>query len=140
MLSEQILGEMKDQRERQRCSIGHRPSLASLRSPSRHRRPLPITMASSPFALPSPPPPPDAPLGIESLDYTFGRAAASIRSRLPANSALSHPVWAVVCGSGLSGLVDVLVDRIDIDYRDIEGFGEATGILAFLKSDPQKQN
>lgn len=49
---------------------------------------------------------------------------SSLRTKLPA--ALQHPALAVVCGSGLAGLADLLEDRVDVPYSEIPGFAEST--------------
>lgn len=48
----------------------------------------------------------------------------SLRDKLP--SSLQHPALAIVCGSGLAGLADLLEERIDVPYTDIPGFAEST--------------
>jgi hypothetical protein len=82
---------------------------------------------TTPLALPRPPPPPEAPAAPDARGDDSTRAAASILARLPEPSVLRKPVWAIVCGSGLAGLADILTDRVDVAYSEIEGFGEATG-------------
>ena len=54
---------------------------------------------------------------LSQLPKEYGDAVKSIQSRLPAN--LSKPDWGIVCGSGLSGLGDHIVDKITIDYDTI---------------------
>lgn len=54
---------------------------------------------------------------LEKLPSNFVQATESIRSRLPEN--LQSPKWAVICGSGLSGLVDHIEERVLIDYSTI---------------------
>ena len=49
---------------------------------------------------------------------------SSLREKLP--STHQHPSLAIVCGSGLAGLADLLEERIDIPYSDIPGFQEST--------------
>lgn len=51
--------------------------------------------------------------------------ASHIRSLLPSGSALQSPVLAIVCGSGLGGLVDLLSERVDLPYDSI-GFPVST--------------
>lgn len=46
-------------------------------------------------------------------------------SMLPAN--LQKPRVGIVCGSGLSGLVEILREVVTIPYANIPGFGESTG-------------
>lgn len=47
-----------------------------------------------------------------------------LRGKLP--TALHSPKLAVVCGSGLAGLADLLQERVDVPYSDIPGFAEST--------------
>lgn len=49
---------------------------------------------------------------------------SSLRDKLP--SSLQYPSLAIVCGSGLAGLADLLKERIDVAYTDIPGFAEST--------------
>ena len=51
-------------------------------------------------------------------------SAKLLRSLLP--EALHRPVIAIVCGSGLAGLADLLEDRVDLEYTKI-GFPSSTG-------------
>lgn len=46
-------------------------------------------------------------------------------SLLPAN--LQKPRVGIVCGSGLSGLVEIFREVVTIPYANIPGFGESTG-------------
>ncbi|PWN91366.1 inosine guanosine and, partial [Acaromyces ingoldii] len=39
---------------------------------------------------------------------------------------LRRPKWGIICGSGLSGLVDHLEDKVLVPYADIPGFSEST--------------
>ncbi|BGP17338.1 hypothetical protein JCM10213_007552 [Rhodosporidiobolus nylandii] len=73
----------------------------------------PTSTSSSSAASPSP-----------SLEEQLALSLSSIRSRLP--PALQHPKVAIVCGSGLQGLKDVLQERVEVPYGVIEGFGEST--------------
>jgi purine-nucleoside phosphorylase len=50
--------------------------------------------------------------------------ATSLRTKLP--SALHSPSIAIVCGSGLAGLSELLEERVDIPFSDIEGFQQST--------------
>lgn len=54
---------------------------------------------------------------LSQLPKEYGDAVESIRKRLPAE--LSKPDWGIVCGSGLSGLGDHIVDKVTIDYDTI---------------------
>lgn len=51
--------------------------------------------------------------------------ASSLRTRLPKE--LQRPLVAIVCGSGLAGLAEMLQDRVDVPYTDIDGFKVSTG-------------
>ncbi|UZJ54607.1 hypothetical protein CBS101457_003927 [Exobasidium rhododendri] len=61
---------------------------------------------------------------LAMLPEEFSAAVESIKSRLPAK--LKVPVWGIVCGSGLSGLVDHIEERILINYDEITGFANST--------------
>lgn len=50
---------------------------------------------------------------------------ATIRSFLPEH--LQSPAIGIVCGSGLSGLVDTLKNVVIVPYAKIPGFAESTG-------------
>ena len=56
---------------------------------------------------------------------TPATTAAALRNLLP--DSLQNPQIAIVCGSGLSGLSDLLDDRVDIPYARIDGFEGSTG-------------
>ena len=61
-------------------------------------------------------------------------AAEYVRSKLP--SGLSRPRVAIVCGSGLGGIADLITKdaRIELNYSDIPHFPQITG--TFLKQEP----
>lgn len=70
----------------------------------------------------------DAPLGAlpdgiygEELERRISEAAEAIRERLPGSSGLGTPELAIVLGSGLGGVVDLLEPegRVSIPYREI---------------------
>ena len=55
-----------------------------------------------------------------------------LRLRLPLH--LSKPRVAIVCGSGLGGLADVVnkdEESVDWAYKDVPGFSVSTGELSF---------
>jgi purine-nucleoside phosphorylase len=54
---------------------------------------------------------------LEALPKDFVEALNAIKSRLPAH--LAVPKWGVVCGSGLSGLVDHIEEQVLINYDTI---------------------
>lgn len=43
-----------------------------------------------------------------------------------------HPAVAVVCGSGLGGLAELLKDPQAFNYSDIPNFPQSTGVLAVV--------
>jgi purine-nucleoside phosphorylase len=57
---------------------------------------------------------------------TPASVAESLRSQLPQQ--LQIPAIFIVCGSGLAGLADLLEDRVDIPYTEIQGFQASTGV------------
>ncbi|BGO97443.1 Purine nucleoside phosphorylase [Rhodotorula toruloides] len=64
------------------------------------------------------------PIDIARLPGSYYSALVAIRERLPKE--LRTPKVAIVCGSGLQGLAEVLKDRVLVSYSDIDGFGEST--------------
>jgi purine-nucleoside phosphorylase len=54
---------------------------------------------------------------LSQLPKEYVDAVESIQKRLPVE--LSKPDWGIICGSGLSGLGDHIVDKITIDYDTI---------------------
>lgn len=61
---------------------------------------------------------------------SFGPSLEAIRSKLPEK--LQNPQIGIICGSGLSGLVDTLREVEIIQYENIPGFGRSTGELIVL--------
>lgn len=59
---------------------------------------------------------------LAGLPAQFGEAVASIKERLPPE--LRVPTWGIICGSGLSGLVDHIEDKVLLDYTSIPVRGE----------------
>jgi purine-nucleoside phosphorylase len=59
----------------------------------------------------------------------FTAASKYLQSRLPEE--LLHPKVAIICGSGLGGLVDTIDEtnckRVEFKYDDIPGFVSSTG-------------
>ncbi|GAA5848804.1 hypothetical protein JCM8547_006350 [Rhodosporidiobolus lusitaniae] len=87
----------------------------------------PVPVHADLSALPrvaDPLPSPAHPVALDSLTQPFIQAVYDIRSRLPKE--LRTPKVAIVCGSGLQGLAEVLQDRVEVPYSDIQGFGEST--------------
>ncbi|GAA5871031.1 hypothetical protein JCM1840_007574 [Sporobolomyces johnsonii] len=74
--------------------------------------------------LPDPVPSPSHAPQLDALTAQFTQALIDIRQRLP--KALRTPKVAIVCGSGLQGLAEVLTERVEVPYADIDGFGEST--------------
>ncbi|CDR39991.1 hypothetical protein NBRC10512_000517 [Rhodotorula toruloides] len=64
------------------------------------------------------------PIDLARLPGSYYSALVAIRERLPKE--LRTPKVAIVCGSGLQGLAEVLKDRVLVSYSDIDGFGEST--------------
>ena len=70
--------------------------------------------------------------GYEFLDSSTAIYVASLnylKSRLPAE--LSQPKVAVICGSGLGGLIESVDEtdckKVEFKYEDIPGFVSSTG-------------
>lgn len=64
-------------------------------------------------------------LGGHTLNLPFAETIESIVARLP--EALKRPRVGIVCGSGLSGLVESLRETVLIPYETIPGFAKSTG-------------
>ncbi len=62
---------------------------------------------------------------LSALPEEFGKAVKSIRNRVP--EVLGQPKVGIVCGSGLSGLGEVLKEKVLVPYDEIEGFSKSTG-------------
>ncbi|KJA25257.1 hypothetical protein HYPSUDRAFT_420055 [Hypholoma sublateritium FD-334 SS-4] len=58
------------------------------------------------------------------MTTSFAASISAIKAALPAN--LQCPRAAIICGSGLSGIVDVLRDVVLVPYQDIPGFSTST--------------
>lgn len=60
------------------------------------------------------------------------KTAAYVRSQLP--ESLQRPKVAIVCGSGLGGLVDTIdaEPKVELAYSTIPNFPRSTGGFAFL--------
>ncbi|KAG8946901.1 hypothetical protein FRC04_011328 [Tulasnella sp. 424] len=66
---------------------------------------------------------------VPQLPAEFAKAIEGIKAKLQAENAapeLSAPKVGIVCGSGLSGLGDVLKNRVLVPYEEVEGFGRST--------------
>ncbi|GAA5961647.1 hypothetical protein JCM21900_004627, partial [Sporobolomyces salmonicolor] len=74
--------------------------------------------------IPDPVPSPSHAPQLDALSAQFTQALIDIRQRLP--KSLRTPKVAIVCGSGLQGLAEVLSGRVEVPYGEIEGFGEST--------------
>lgn len=57
----------------------------------------------------------------------------AIRGKLPEK--LQNPQIGIICGSGLSGLVDTLREVVIIQYDAIPGFGRSTGMCSCQEAD-----
>lgn len=86
--------------------------------------PIKADLAALPRVADPVPSPSHEPSLDELNSIRFARAVDDIRRRLPLE--LHHPVVAIVCGSGLQGLAEILVDRVEVSYDDITGFGLST--------------
>ena len=69
----------------------------------------------------------------EMVDTAYGKAVETVeflRLKLPA--ALAKPRVAIVCGSGLGGLVSTLNDDVKEEwaYKDVPHFPQSTGELS----------
>ncbi|PPR03366.1 hypothetical protein CVT24_012491 [Panaeolus cyanescens] len=63
-------------------------------------------------------------MGAETTATSFAASIEAIRSKLP--ESLHHPQVGIICGSGLSGLVDVIKDVQKIHYSEIPDFSTST--------------
>lgn len=67
---------------------------------------------------------------VPQLPAEFTKAIEGIKAKLQAGNAapeLSSPQVGIICGSGLSGLGDVLKSKVLVPYEEVEGFGRSTG-------------
>lgn len=70
-------------------------------------------------------------------DARFDETLAYIAARLPAGW---QPTMAVICGSGLGGLVDAVTavekdgERVELDYADVPHFARSTGRRIAVRS------
>ena len=63
--------------------------------------------------------------GAHSLNLPFRATIESIEPRLP--ESLRGPRVGIVCGSGLSGLMESLRETVLIPYETLPGFAKSTG-------------
>ncbi|KIO28477.1 hypothetical protein M407DRAFT_71808 [Tulasnella calospora MUT 4182] len=66
---------------------------------------------------------------VPQLPAEFNKAIEEIRAKLQVENAapeLCSPKVGIVCGSGLSGLGDVLKSKVLVPYAEVEGFGTST--------------
>ncbi|KAG9015617.1 phosphatidyl inositol kinase [Tulasnella sp. 427] len=66
---------------------------------------------------------------VPQLPAEFTKAIEGIKAKLQAENAapeLSSPKIGIVCGSGLSGLGDILKSKVLVPYEEVEGFGTST--------------
>src|SRR6266550_5836007 len=68
---------------------------------------------------------PSTHVGGHGLNLPFGATIESIVPRLP--ELLRGPRVGIVCGSGLSGLVESLRETVLIPYETLPGFAKSTG-------------
>lgn len=76
--------------------------------------------------VPDPVPEPTHSPKLDNLTDVHTQALIDIRTRL-ADKQLRTPKVAIVCGSGLSGLSELIQDKVLVNYNDIAGFGQSTG-------------
>jgi len=48
---------------------------------------------------------------------------------LLAKPGVKPPKIGIICGTGLGGLADTLVDKVDVEYKDIPSFPISTGVV-----------
>ena len=65
-----------------------------------------------------------------TMTTSFAASLDAIKAVLPAN--LQRPRVAIICGSGLSGIVDALRDVVLVPYQNIPGFSTSTGKYTIL--------
>ena len=65
-----------------------------------------------------------------TMTTSFAASLDAIKAVLPAN--LQSPRVAIICGSGLSGIVDALRDVVLVPYQNIPGFSTSTGKYTIL--------
>ena len=62
----------------------------------------------------------------EPIVVSFDESVDAIKAAVP--NILQNPRVGIICGSGLSGLVDSFRDVVLVPYQSIPGFGTSTGI------------
>ena len=62
-----------------------------------------------------------------SLDATVTETLSTIAKLVPPR--LARPRVGIVCGSGLSGLVENLRDVVSVEYNKLQGFACSTGVF-----------
>ena len=72
-------------------------------------------------------------MGIEPTATSFQESITTIRRLLPDN--LQNPHVGIICGSGLSGLVNNFRDVVFIPYEKIPGFVTSTGVFLCIRRD-----
>ena len=65
-----------------------------------------------------------------TMTASFAASLDAIKAVLPAN--LQNPRVAIICGSGLSGIVDALRDVVLVPYQNVPGFSTSTGKYTIL--------
>lgn len=59
------------------------------------------------------------------MAISFSSSLDAIKAALPAK--LQSPHVGIICGSGLSGIVDIFRDVVLVPYENIPGFSKSTG-------------
>jgi purine-nucleoside phosphorylase len=70
-------------------------------------------------------------MGEELIAVSFDDSVNTIKALLP--DVLHRPCVGIICGSGLSGLVDSFRDVVIVPYENIPGFATSTGKSEFMK-------
>jgi purine-nucleoside phosphorylase len=74
----------------------------------------------------------------EMVDTAYAKAVETVEFlRLKLPTELAKPRVAIVCGSGLGGLVETLNDDVKEEwaYKDVPHFPQSTGELLFIEVD-----
>jgi len=69
-------------------------------------------------------------MGDEPISVSFDESVNAIKAAIPNN--LQNPRVGIICGSGLSGLVDSFKNVVLVPYEDIPGFVTSTGKSDFV--------
>ena len=61
----------------------------------------------------------------EPIAVSFNESVDAIKAVVP--DILQNPCVGIICGSGLSGLVDSFSDTVLVPYENVPGFATSTG-------------